>query len=73
MENGVLWQVLEGECIGGFLVDVVVEPVAEEKVRVGAPVHDRARIRIVVGIIVAGLVDGQSLGQIPLVLQIQGI
>ena len=40
MENGVLWQVLEGECIGGFLVDVVVEPVAEEKVRVGILTED---------------------------------
>ena len=61
------------DVIGGFLIDIIVEPVAEKQVGMAAPAHDRRLCGIVAGIVVLGNVDGKPFGDIPVIFPFQSV
>ena len=61
------------QVVGGGLVDVVVQPVGVDELAGRAPANDGLLGGVVVGEVVLGDLDLQSLVHIPLVLQGQGV
>ena len=59
------------DIVRSLLIDVVVEPVGEEEVGMGAPGDNGSESRIVGAIVVAGNVYGKPLGEITAVLVVK--
>ena len=55
------------------LVDVVVQPVGVQQVAVGAPAEQRVARGVVVGVVVAGDIDGLARLDVALVLGVEGV
>ena len=57
-----------GDVVWRFLIDVVVKPVCEEKVGVCPPCDKRPLVGVVVAVIVARHLNGQTLVEVAAVL-----
>ena len=56
-----------GKIVRCFLIDVIVEPVAEQQIGVPAPAHDRLAAWIILRVIIARNLHIHSFGDIPII------
>lgn len=59
------------DVVGRFLIDEVVEPVAEEEVGVGAPTHDGTFCRVIVDVIMNGYMWIHALFKVAAILKVE--
>lgn len=59
------------DIVGSLLIHVIVEPILEEKVAMSPPSDQRWLGGVIVGVIVIGHMDGETLGQVTFILCIE--
>lgn len=59
------------DIVGSLLIHVIVEPILEEKVAMSPPRDQRWLGGVIVGVIVIGHMDGETLGQVTLILCVE--
>lgn len=59
------------DIVGSLLIHVIVEPILEEKVAMSPPRDQRRLGGVIVGVIVIGHMDGETLGQVTFILCIE--
>ena len=59
------------DIVGSLLIHVIVEPILEEKVAMSPPRDQRWLGGVIGGVIVLRDMDGEPLGQVPLILCVE--